>query len=129
MKDELERLDDWEKLCAWLEDRSYNASYQPRCPEAYLLNTPYSPHRTISVDDTDAPPLVLYDGQTIPRKKEVPNPKLAEEKALAKWTREITKERNRLQLVYWATGFGWRLRKDYKEKIAAERERLLSFVR
>jgi hypothetical protein len=123
-KTALERLDDWEALCDWLEGRRYNASYEPRCRGAYLLATPYSPCRTIQVEDTDAPPLVLYDGRTIPRKKEIPNPKLAEEKALAKWTREITKERNRLALVYWASGFGWRLRKDYKEKIAAERERL-----
>lgn len=125
----LERLDDWEALCNWLEDRAYNAAYEPRCRGSYLLNTPYSPHRTIWVDDTDAPPLVLHGGSTIiPRRKEVPNPKLAEEKAIAKWTREITAERQRLQLVYWASGYGWRLRKDYREKIAAERERLLAAV-
>ena len=124
MKSAIERLDDWEALCNWLEERSYNASYEPRCRGAYLLSTPYSPQRTIRVEDTDAAPLVLPDGRTFPRMKEIPNPKLAEEKALAKWSREITAERNRLALVYWATGYGWRLRKDYREKIAAERQRL-----
>ena len=121
--DALERLDDWEALCNWLEDRPYNAAYNPRCQGAYLLNTPYSPQRTIRVDDPDAPPLLLGD-RVIPRQKDIPNPRLAEEKALAKWTREITAERRRLQLVYWSSGHGWRLRKDYREKLVAERARL-----
>lgn len=127
-KTPLERLDDWEALCAWLEERSYNASYEPRCRGAYLLTTPYSPQRTIRVEDPDAPPL-LIGNRAIPRMKEIPNPKLAEEKALAKWSREITAERRRLQVVYWASGFGWRLRKDYREKLAAERVRLRAQAR
>lgn len=108
-KDALERLDDWEALCAWLEDRPYNAAYEPRCRGAYLLNTPYPARRTI------------WETQADGRVKEVPNPKLDEEKALSKWTREITAERRRLGLVYWASGYGWRLRKDYREKLQAER--------
>ena len=56
-KTPLERLDDWEALCAWLEERPYNAAYEPRCRGAYLLATPYSPQRTIRVNDPDAPPL------------------------------------------------------------------------
>lgn len=127
-KTPLERLDDWEALCNWLEDRAYNASYEPRCRGAYLTSTPYSPQRTIRVEDPDQALLVLYDGRTVSRMKEVPNPKLADEKALAKWSRMITAERRRLGLIYWASGFGWRLRKDYKEKLAAERERLLHEV-
>lgn len=124
MKTALERLDDWEALCAWLEDQPYNASYEPRCKEAYLLTGFYSPHRTITVDDPDQPPLVLYDGRTIPRKKEIPNPQLKTEKEIARQCREIVLERRRLGLVYWATGYGWRLRKDYKERLAAERAAL-----
>lgn len=123
-----ERLDDWEALCNWLEDRPYNASYEPRCQGAYLLNMPYSPHRTIRVEDPDAAPLRI-GGQVVPRMKDIPNPKLSEEKALAKWTREITAERRRLQLVYWSSGLGWRLRKDYREKLQAERERATASAR
>lgn len=122
-KTALERLDDWEALCNWLEDRAYNASYEPRCRGAYLTATPYSPYRTVRVDDPDQPPYII-NGTAVPRQKEIPNPKLAEEKALAKWTRMITAERQRLGLIYWASGYGWRLRKDYREKLAAERERL-----
>lgn len=122
-KNALERLDDWEALCNWLEDRAYNASYEPRCRGAYLLTGLYTVHKTIRVPDPDATPRII-GGHTVQPQKEIPNPKLAEEKEIARQCREIVKERRRLQLVYWASGWGWRLRKDYREKIAAERARL-----
>lgn len=118
-----DRLNDWEALCAWLEDRPYNASYEPHCQGAYLLTGFYSPRRTISVDDPDRPPLVIM-GREVPRKKDIPNPDLAHEKEIARRCREIVLERRRLQLVYWSSGHGWRLRKDYREKIAAERAKM-----
>lgn len=94
LPDERQRLDDWQALCAWLEGRPYNASYNPKCQGDYLLNTG-SVHRS----NKDA-------------------------KAINRWIRQITAERTRLQLVYWAIGWGWRLRKDYKEKLEAERKRI-----
>lgn len=97
LPDERQRLADWEALCAWLEDRPYNASYRPRCQGEYLLSAGH---------------LVL------------PKERSEVARAINRQTREITKERNRLQLVYWATGWGWRLRKDYKEKLEAERKRI-----
>lgn len=125
MTTDLERLDDWAALCDWLEGQAYNAHYEPRCRGAYLLTGLYSPHRTIRVDDPDMPPLTIM-GRSIPRQKEIPNPNLAEEKALARRCRAIVNERRRLQLVFWSTGHGWRLHKDYREKIATERARLLA---
>jgi hypothetical protein len=127
MNTAIERLDDWAALCDWLEDRSYNASYEPRCRGAYLLTGFYSPHKTISVDDPDRPPLVIM-GREVPRKKEIPNPNLAQEKEIARKCRAIVLERRRLQLVFWSSGHGWRLHKDYREKIAAERARLTALV-
>lgn len=118
-----ERLADWEALCEWLEDRPYNASYDPGSRGAYLLTGFYSPHKTIRVVDTDAPPLVIM-GRESSRYKDIPNPNLAHEKEIAARCREIVKERRRLQIVYWSSGMGWRLRKDYREKLAAEREKL-----
>ncbi len=35
--------------------------------------------------------------------------------------RQIVAERRAIRLVYWQTGYGWRLRKDYREKLAALR--------
>jgi hypothetical protein len=118
-----ERLADWEALCAYLEEQPYNAAYEPRCQGAYLLMGAYSPRRTIHINDPDAPPLVIA-GRTVPRKKEVPNPNLAQEKEFARKCRAIVTERRRLAVVYWSTGHGWRLRKDYKEKLALERAKL-----
>jgi len=122
--DALERLADWQALCDWLEDRAYNASYEPRCRGAYLLSGPWAARRTISVDDLDRPPFFVYNGVPAYRKKDVPNPEYQAERKRAAFYALIVKERSRLQLVYWATGYGWRLRKDYKEKIEAERVRL-----
>jgi hypothetical protein len=118
-----ERLADWEALCAYLEEQPYNAAYEPRCQGAYLLTSLYSPHSTIYVDDPDAPPLIIA-GRSVPRKKEVPNPNLVQEKEIAQNCRAIVAERRQLGLVFWSTGHGWRLHKDYKEKLAAERAKL-----
>jgi hypothetical protein len=96
LPDERQRLADWEALCAWLEERSYNASYRPRCQGEYLLSAGHI---------------------TLPEQPDVA-------RAINRQTRAITAERRRLQLVYWSTGLGWRLRKDYKEKLAAERKRI-----
>lgn len=96
LPDERQRLADWIALCAWLESRPYNASYKVRCQGEYLLSAGH---------------IILPD-----------KPDVA--KAINRQTRAITKERTRLQLVYWATGWGWRLRKDYKEKLEAERKRI-----
>jgi hypothetical protein len=123
MKSDIERLDDWEALCNWLEDRAYNASYNPKCRGAYLLSGPWPSRRTITVDDLDTPPLRI-GGHEVRRKKDIPNPDYAQERARAKEYRAIVAERSRLQLVFWSSGHGWRLHKDYREKIAAERARL-----
>jgi len=122
--DPLKRLDDWQALCDWLEDRAYNASYNPKCRGAYLLSGYYPARRTISVDDTDRLPIFVYNGVPSYHKKDYPNPEYQAERKRAAYYTLIVKERSRLQLVYWATGYGWRLRKDYQAKIDAERERL-----
>lgn len=122
-EEQLKRLDDWDALCDWLEDRPYNASYDPHCRGAYLLTGLYSPHRTISVPDPDAPPWGIA-GTMVTRMKDIPTPDLAKEKERARECRAIVAERRWLQLVYWSTGHGWRLRKDYRTLIAAERARL-----
>ncbi len=118
MKTDLERLDDWAALCDWLEDRAYNASYNPRCRGAYLLTGPCPARRFITVDDLDAPPLRI-GGREVRRKKEVPNPDLAQERERARACRAIVRERQRLGLVFWSSGHGWRLHKGYREKIAS----------
>jgi hypothetical protein len=123
MSSAAERIDDWEALCNWLEEQPYNASYHPSGRGAYLLTGFYSPHKTISVDDPDAPPL-LIGGRRVLRKKDIPNPDLAKEKDIARRCREIVLERRRLGLVFWSTGHGWRLHSNYRETIAAERARL-----
>jgi len=123
--DPLKRLDDWQALCNWLEDRAYNASYNPKCRGAYLLSGYYPARRTISVDDMDRLPAFAYGGRPAYYKKDVPNPEYQAERKRAAYYTLIVKERRRLQLVYWSTGHGWRLRKDYQAKIDAERERLL----
>lgn len=120
-------LADWRALCDWLEAQPYNASYNPKGQGAYLLNTPHTATRTIRVNDPDAPPL-KWGGREMPRQKEIPNPELAAELELSRWTRMITRERRRLGLVYWAQGFGWRLRKDYRERLEAEQARLDALV-
>lgn len=38
--------------------------------------------------------------------------------------KQIEAERKALGLIFWSTGHGWRLHKDYKEKLAAARARL-----
>jgi hypothetical protein len=121
--DALNRLDDWQALCDWLEDRAYNASYNPNCRGAYLLSGYYPARRTIPVDDPNNPPYIIA-GRAVPRKTDIPNPEYQAERKRAQFYTLIVKERSRLQLVYWATGYGWRLRKDYQAKIDAERERL-----
>jgi hypothetical protein len=118
-----EMLEDWRALCEWLEARPYNASYDPRCRGAYLLATPYTATRTIRVDDPDAPPL-KWGGREVPRQKDAPNPNLAEELEHSRYSRMLTRERKRLGLVFWSTGHGWRLHKDYREKLKAEAARL-----
>ena len=123
--DALKRLDDWQALCDWLEERAYNASYEPRGRGAYLLSGYYPARRMIPVDDPNNPPYIIA-GQPVPRKTDVPNPEYQAERKRAAYYRLIVKERSRLMLVYWATGYGWRLRKDYQAKIDAERERLLA---
>lgn len=123
MKSDLERLDDWQALCDWLEDRAYNASYNPHCRGAYLLTGPYPARRFITVDDPDAAPMKI-GGREVRRKKEIPNPELAAERERARYCRAIVRERQRLGLVFWSTGHGWRLHKDYQEKLDAERARL-----
>ena len=89
-----QRLDDWTALCAWLEEQSYNASYDPRCQGAYLTSAGSLPKNVEGA------------------------------KALNRYIRQITAERKRLQVIYWAVGYGWRLHKDYREKLAAEQERI-----
>lgn len=118
-----EMLDDWRALCEWLEARPYNAAYDPNCRGAYLLTTPYGPQRTVRVDDPDAPPLNI-GGRLIPRRKDAPNPNLAEELEHSRYSRMLTAERKRLGLVFWSTSRGWRLHKDYREKLEAEARRL-----
>ena len=124
--DPLKRLDDWQALCDWLEDRAYNASYEPTCRGAYLLSGYYPARRTIQINDHDRPPVFVFNNQPVYHKKEIPNPEYQIERKRAQWHTMIVKERSRLQLVYWATGYGWRLRKDYQAKIDAERARLLA---
>lgn len=100
-----QRLEDWRALCAWLEERRYNASYNPRCQGAYLLAVHTMPRQRFNYEtqawesDTDAP---MYN----------------------RYVRAIKAERKRLDLVFWSSGYGWRLRKDYKEKLEAEAARL-----
>jgi hypothetical protein len=107
-----ERLADWDALCAWLEAQPYNASYAPGSRGAYLLTGPCPARKEVQARDAFG------------RYAWVANPNLEKEKEIARYCREIVKERRRLQLVYWSSGHGWRLRKDYREKIEAERVRL-----
>ncbi len=123
--DPLQRLDDWQALCDWLEAKPYNASYQPGSRGAYLLSGYYPARKTISVDDPDQPPIRI-GGHIVQRKKDVPNPDWRKERDRARFYALIVKERSRLGLVFWSTGHGWRLHKDYQEKIDAERARLLA---
>jgi hypothetical protein len=127
VKSAIERLDDWAALCDWLEQRPYNAAYDPEGRGAYLLTGPCPARRTISVDDLDRPPLIIA-GREVMRKKDVPNPNIDKEREIARMCRAIVNERRRLQLVFWSTGHGWRLHSDYREKIAAERARLAEQV-
>ena len=55
----------------------------------------------------------------------------ASEYPAAQWGKEahaaakqIEVERKELGLIFWSSGHGWRLHKDYKEKLAAARARL-----
>ena len=100
-----QRLDDWRALCAWLEDRAYNASYEPRCQGSYLLAV-----HTLS--------RTRYNFETHEYENDPRAP------AYNRYVRAIKAERKRLDLVFWSTGHGWRLRKDYKEKLDAEAARL-----
>jgi hypothetical protein len=108
--DDMQRLADWRALCAYLEDRPYNASYEPRCREAYLLSVGTLPRKRFDY--------VTREYVDDPRAPEV-----------NRFVRFITAERRRLQVIYWASGWGWRLRKDYKEKLDAEEQRLLAAAR
>jgi len=114
--DALARLDDWEALCAWLEEQPYNASYHPHGRGAYLLTGFYPAHKEIQSRDA------------IGRYAWVANPDYAKEKDIARRCREIVLERRRLGLVFWSTGHGWRLHSNYRETIAAERARLAAIV-
>ena len=107
-----ERLADWEALCSHLESRPYNASYQPHCQGAYLLTGPCPSQREILIRNAEG--RYVYG----------PNPNLAQEKEIARNCREIVKERRRLGLVFWSTGHGWRLHKNYQEVLDAERKKL-----
>ncbi len=77
---------DWERLCAWLEDQPYNASYKPGCC-GHLL--------------------ITLQGYTV---KEYG-------KEHYDTVKRLDRERKVLDLVYWASGWGWRLRKDYAAKL------------
>lgn len=112
-----ERLADWTALCEWLEQQPYNASYHPSCRGAYLLSDFYPARRTIEVDDLDQP--VLTARHVVYRKKTIPNPDYPAERERARFYRQIVNERRALGLVYWSSGHGWRLRKDYRETLAA----------
>ena len=107
-----ERLADWEALCTWLEERPYNASYEPHCQGAYLLTGPCPARREVQARDAFG------------RYAWVANPDLEKEKETARQCREIVKERRRVSLGYWASGLGWRLHKNYQETLAAERAKL-----
>ncbi len=107
-----ERLADWEALCNWLEDRPYNASYNPGSRGAYLLTGPCPARKEVQSRNAYG------------RYEWVANPDLAKEKEIAKRCREIVKERRSLGLVFWSTGHGWRLHKGYRDIIVAEREKL-----
>lgn len=119
-----ERLADWEALCAFLEAQPYNAAYRPNCQGAYLLGKPYPARRTIEVDDLDRPYTIA--GRSGYRKKTVPNPDYPAEQKRAQQWRQIVKERRQLGLVFWSTGYGWRLRKDYREILDRRRAALAS---
>ncbi len=81
-----QRVADWERLCAWLEDQPYNASYRVAC----------CGHLLITIQGY----AVSRDGkETYDRVK------------------RLDRERKALGLVYWASGWGWRLRKDYAAKL------------
>jgi len=85
-----DRIEHWRQLCAWLEARPYNASYNPSiegAPYSYLL-------RKV--------PMVRYS--TLEERRNF---------------RRVVAERRAARLVYWAEGFGWRLRKDYRDKLQA----------
>lgn len=118
-----ERLADWEALCAWLEERPYNASYRPSCRGAYLLQDFYPARRTVEIVDTTAEPRTFL-GRVFYPKKTIPNPDYPAERERARWCAEIVRERRSIGLVYWAVGYGWRLRKDYREKLAELRAAL-----
>lgn len=107
-----ERLADWEALCNWLEDMPYNASYEPRCQGAYLLTGPCPARKEIQARDSYG------------RYAWVANPNLAKEKEIAKRCREIVLERRRLGLVFWSSGHGWRLHKNYRDVLEAERKKI-----
>lgn len=100
-----QRLDDWRALCAWLEDRPYNAHYEPRCQGSYLLAVHTMPRTRYNFEkheyelDPDAP-------------------------AYNRYVRAIKAERKRLDLVFWSSGHGWRLRKEYQARLDAEAQRL-----
>lgn len=113
-------LADWRALCAYLEAQPYNASYEPRCRAAYLLTGPRPADKTLLVPDPDA----STDSRWGRRSKQIPNPGYAEELARARRCRMLIAERRRLGLVFWSTGYGWRLHKDYRERLAAEQARL-----
>lgn len=113
-------LEDWRALCKWLEDQPYNADYNPRGRGAYLTMKPYSPYRTIRVRDESTPPHPIF-GYLM---KEIPNPKIAEEREKARRSRMITAERRRMDVIFWSTGHGWRLRKDWRERLEAEAQAL-----
>jgi hypothetical protein len=74
----------WEYLCNWLEDQPYNASYT--VPKGYSW---------LTLTRRDAP-LREYGRTAYERAK------------------RVEQIRRSYALIYWATGFGWRLRKDYR---------------
>ena len=84
------RLAHWTALCAFLEDQPYNAAYDP-----HLAGCPHA-YLFCRLPAGDFPP--------------APAERAAR--------RQVVAERRRLRLVYWQTGYGWRLRKNYRATLA-----------
>jgi hypothetical protein len=110
-----QRYEDWKALCEWLEEQPYNAAYNPKCQGAYLLTNPRRMPGATHFGPTGETQTIM--GHEVPLYGQVPNPHYNPEHN--RRIRAIIKERRELGLVYWSRGFGWRLRKDYREKLAA----------
>lgn len=80
-------IDLWRAFCAWLEDRPYNASYHVPGKFSWLI-----------AQERDNPAYLSGVAQH------------AAAKAAAAVRRDY-------QLVYWASGYGWRLHKNYREEL------------